>query len=139
MVYLWDGGGYLLLCAECLQRELKFSGYCVGNLYPLYYSLRKALLLLKNILFGVNSVRNQVVTGTRARLSTQENGPEGVSVVHAIYVCKIRVAGVKGYYGLLCYPRFLECSVVQCSADICWTVKCFEESLTTGSLDYISA
>lgn len=37
-----------------------------------------------------------------------------------LYLCvKLRVAGVKGYHGLLWYPNFLECSVVQGSADIC--------------------
>jgi len=36
-----------------------------------------------------------------------------ISVLYATFVCKIRVAEMKGYHGFLWYPSFLECSVEQ--------------------------
>lgn len=82
-------------CTACTQESLAFT--------------------VKPFIFAVISVRNSVVAGTRGRLNTQENGAEGISVLHAVFVCKIWKAWrvTIDWFGTL--TTSVGCSVIQCT------------------------
>lgn len=80
------------------------------------HALRKALLLLWSLLYLLwFQSETWVVAGTRGRLNTQENGAEGISVLHAVFVCKIWKAWrvTIDWFGTL--TTSVGCSVIQCT------------------------
>lgn len=72
------------LC-RVLAKEIKIEWLQCWVFVPLVlHAFKKPCFYCQAFLFGVNSVRNEVDSGTRARLSTEENGGEGIS---RLYTC----------------------------------------------------